>query len=1030
MNKKIKEIDIKAFRAYKDEQKFDFTHCISGNVADLIVIYAPNGFGKTSFFDAVEWAVTGTIERLRAGRPIKEEVKIQKDYILKNRDSDEEYGNVKIISEDNGIFSVNTKRLTRNMRSDFKEGKVEIISPELETICRETKSFCTTNLLAHDKITGFLQNYTAEAKTDELKVMWDENNYSEILADINELYVELEKRQKELSIKITEEEKELNKYVYANDQSDKTINLLADYEEKYNKRFMKKKTFKIDEMLLLFNQFYLDSQKEKEEQEKKYNDSIILINDYQQFANNKKKLTMFQKLKKEYDEAITKCNKFEQIRGKQEKINRELEQILNVLGNIEDFYNYANKINSNLKELHRIEKLKIDSQRDKIGSGEIKHNLNKEIHQNNDIVVKLSEKEKKLKRDYYEYNSKTAQKIKYEALCEKAKYILEERKNRVLQWFSYIDQIDLFLKGKSGIGLLLIDNIFSYELVYKYDQIEKLNKYKKMVRENIDTLEKSKNSLIGFFDKFQQLSIIGKDIINEKKQRECPLCHMRYENYEQLLSKIDIASKENLELEKINVQINKNKEKELEIDKELKDLVEAFQSQTMAISHEYEIKLENENKKINNLQMKVNEWKQIIHTAAFASEQLKEKYLLEKIDISIHEQVNKEMVRIEKKIKKINENTTVLLNKIKNEEKKENELEKKINDYELKILSIKEDNNQINANYIFVEVKKYLEKQRFYNPNYEYNEMKEAIENEYKQLSKQKILLAQEIKSFYNKDMSSKEDYALKLAESQKEINKLEVDASSYLLRCKKLIEVVDEEQLLQSITKASTTLENYLKHINNRIQSETTILSNLSRLKEQRIWLDKKSKLESNKIQLLILNKRIGKLRESKKYVENYIVDKTNEYFNSDIINQIYNKIDPHPTMKHIKFLTQRENDGLKTRIYTYDESENNKMSPVVYLSSAQVNILSLCIFLSKVLNEKNTTFNTIFIDDPIQHLDGINLLSFIDLLRTIITDLDRQIVISTHNEQFYKLLRVKMDEKYYASKFIELTSTGRIKI
>lgn len=162
---------------------------------------------------------------------------------------------------------------------------------------------------------------------------------------------------------------------------------------------------------------------------------------------------------------------------------------------------------------------------------------------------------------------------------------------------------------------------------------------------------------------------------------------------------------------------------------------------------------------------------------------------------------------------------------------------------------------------------------------------------------------------------------------------------------------------------------------------------------------------------------------------VEDYIMNKTNEYFNSDIINQIYNKIDPHPMMKHIKFITEKDNDGLKTHIYTYDESETDKMSPVVYLSSAQVNILSLCIFLSKVLSEKNTTFNTIFIDDPIQHLDGINLLSFIDVLRTITTDFERQIVISTHNEQFYKLLKVKMDERYYPSKFIELTSTGKIK-
>ena len=73
-------------------------------------------------------------------------------------------------------------------------------------------------------------------------------------------------------------------------------------------------------------------------------------------------------------------------------------------------------------------------------------------------------------------------------------------------------------------------------------------------------------------------------------------------------------------------------------------------------------------------------------------------------------------------------------------------------------------------------------------------------------------------------------------------------------------------------------------------------------------------------------------KLQKSKSYVEDYIVDKTNEYFNSDIINQIYNKIDPHPTMKHIKFIAQKESSGLKTRIYTYDDSEgNNTMSPVL---------------------------------------------------------------------------------------------------
>ena len=194
-------------------------------------------------------------------------------------------------------------------------------------------------------------------------------------------------------------------------------------------------------------------------------------------------------------------------------------------------------------------------------------------------------------------------------------------------------------------------------------------------------------------------------------------------------------------------------------------------------------------------------------------------------------------------------------------------------------------------------------------------------------------------------------------------------------------------------------------------------------------MWLDRKESCQKQKERLELLDKRLEKLGERKNYVYEFIVERTNEYFNSDIINQIYNKIDPHPTMKHIKFITSKDKKGLKTHIYTYDDSEEKMMSPVLYLSSAQVNILSLCIFLSKVLSEKNTTFNTIFMDDPIQHLDGINLLAFIDLLRTITTEMGRQIIISTHNEHFYELLKVKMDADYYPSKFIELSSAGVIK-
>ena len=56
---RIQQIAIENFRAYRKEQVFDIA-------SDITVLYGPNGFGKTSFFDAVDFVVTGNIGRLDA----------------------------------------------------------------------------------------------------------------------------------------------------------------------------------------------------------------------------------------------------------------------------------------------------------------------------------------------------------------------------------------------------------------------------------------------------------------------------------------------------------------------------------------------------------------------------------------------------------------------------------------------------------------------------------------------------------------------------------------------------------------------------------------------------------------------------------------------------------------------------------------------------------------------------------------------------------------------------------------------------
>ena len=73
-----------------------------------------------------------------------------------------------------------------------------------------------------------------------------------------------------------------------------------------------------------------------------------------------------------------------------------------------------------------------------------------------------------------------------------------------------------------------------------------------------------------------------------------------------------------------------------------------------------------------------------------------------------------------------------------------------------------------------------------------------------------------------------------------------------------------------------------------------------------------------------------------------------------------------------------------------------------------------------------ENSNIKTIFIDDPIGHFDDLNVLSFIDVIRTIISETDWQIIISTHEENFYEIMKVKLNPQYYNSKFLVFKDEG----
>lgn len=61
------KIKISAFRGITEPLELDFT-------APVTLVYAPNGTGKTTFCEAVEWLLTGQVERLREGASWSDEI--------------------------------------------------------------------------------------------------------------------------------------------------------------------------------------------------------------------------------------------------------------------------------------------------------------------------------------------------------------------------------------------------------------------------------------------------------------------------------------------------------------------------------------------------------------------------------------------------------------------------------------------------------------------------------------------------------------------------------------------------------------------------------------------------------------------------------------------------------------------------------------------------------------------------------------------------------------------------------------------
>ena len=126
-------------------------------------------------------------------------------------------------------------------------------------------------------------------------------------------------------------------------------------------------------------------------------------------------------------------------------------------------------------------------------------------------------------------------------------------------------------------------------------------------------------------------------------------------------------------------------------------------------------------------------------------------------------------------------------------------------------------------------------------------------------------------------------------------------------------------------------------------------------------------------------------------------------------LLQRIYATADPHPEFRVVRLLSRmRQGHGRVVAEVEDPVHDYKRDTPSTFLSSSQMNVLAVSVFLALNLGIPTLPLQMAVLDDPLQSLDDLNLLGLIDLLKRMRAR--RQLMISTHDTRLASLLERKL--------------------
>lgn len=385
-------------------------------------------------------------------------------------------------------------------------------------------------------------------------------------------------------------------------------------------------------------------------------------------------------------------------------------------------------------------------------------------------------------------------------------------------------------------------------------------------------------------------------------------------------------------------------------------------------------------------------------------------YLLHKINIATERISNnkRRIKEVEGEILNIKDERNLTKSNISNLKLQYEEVEKKINIIEGDYLYTKENFN-LDSDKLILKINDLhdnIEKQTQYlQLKNEKHKLKLKLEEisgmEFSGLNLERLLEKKEL-------LNGKQDDLLAQRKKVEEnIERLQISLDD----CKSMNKLINECSKFYGIS-SNIDLSKFLINLKDEKEKKIDVLSQeLKRYEDIIVYNNLKDNLFNKEVRLQHIKKSIINLKIKYDIVGKEITHINDLYSFSRIVNsnrsviqRYFNYLNPNvSTYRNLYFNIDDKANTLDIEINNNNNNRTVKATSV--LSSGQLNVLAISIFIAKNISQFNSDIDFIAIDDPIQNMDDINQFSMIDVL----SQLNKQVIFTTHDAKYVNLFLKK---------------------